>query len=211
MLDRACNQLLCGALATLIVGCAAPTGSGAGSQEAAAPDAITCDQSLTRAASFSDAAAPDTIMARSLAAPALSDMAKAQDLTMDGALCSNAILVYSIHSGANGGLLYTLAMPLAGMDLPNGPQGGWTPAAVQKLLEDTLAQTDIVTTERAPAFGDSVKGQTTTPLGQDAYEALRKRALPMLCHRASVHDLRCVYSDPQFSGIAEHIFTRDES
>lgn len=158
---------------------------------------VTCDQTLSAQMPFSNPDVPDTITVRSVSAPPLSAAALTDDMSEGGALCHNATVIYTVHSGATGGALYTFAAPLARMDVH--PVG--EPERLTDILQGILSSTEIVSTERAPAL-DS-EGSVTTSLPPAAYAALMARSLPLLCFSSGVHDLSCVYSDPDMSGQGE--------
>lgn len=163
----------------------------------AAPPTITCDQTHSSQLPFSNPDVPDTITVRSLPAPPLSATALEGDMSEGGALCHNAILVYTVHSGKTGGPLYNFSTPLARMDV----HATSTPGELSDVLQNILTSTEVVSTERAPAL-DS-EDPVTTSLTPQEYTALMARELPLLCFQSSVHDLSCVFSDPDMSGQGE--------
>lgn len=163
----------------------------------AAPPTVTCDQTLSTQLPFSNPDVPDTITVRSLSAPPLSATAQDGDTSQGGELCQNATIVYTVHSGTTGGPLFNFATPLARMDV----HAIGAPDAVTDVLQGILTSTEIVSTERAPAL-DS-EGAVATSLTPTDYTALMARELPLLCFKSSVHDLSCVFSDPDMSGQGE--------
>lgn len=163
----------------------------------AAPPALTCDQTLSAQLPFSNPEVPDTVTVRSLAPAPLSATALEGDMSEGGALCHNAVVVYTVHSGTTGGPLYTFATPLARMDV----HAIAAPLDLADVLQAILTSTEVVSTERAPAL-DS-EDPVTTSLTEADYTDLMARKLPLLCFKSSVHDLSCVFSDPDRSGQGE--------
>lgn len=161
--------------------------------EAASP-AQKCDQTLSATMPFSGPDARDVVTVRSLPAPALSAAALDEDMTSNGALCNNANVVYTIHSGATGGTLFSFITPLARMDVHAISE----PDKLAEFLQGWLSSTEVVSTERAPAL-DAADAVTSSFSPAD-YTALKARQLPLLCFNSSVHDQTCVFSDPDISG-----------
>lgn len=168
--------------------------AGKAGAENAGETALTCNQSLSNTMPFTTEDTHDVITVRAIAAPPLSAKALEDDTSENGALCEQASLVYSIHSGTTGWPLYETIMPLAAMDV-----GALRPAPAEltDILQTVLTRTEVVSTERAPAADPENPGSSiATSLSDADYAALKDRKLPLLCYPSSVHDVTCVYPEP---------------
>jgi len=189
----------------LLAACQPSPSSSTESATAAAAFAATCEQTVSRQLPFSNPDVPDTITIRTLSAPPLSATALEGDMSEGGALCHNATLVFTVHSGATGMPLYDYSMRLAQMDVqPIGP-----PSEVAEVLQGILTSAEVVTTEQAPALTE--EDSVATTLTPQEYAAVVARKLPLLCFNSSVHERSCVFSDPDFSGQGELLAVQSNS
>jgi hypothetical protein len=190
--------------AAMLAGCA-PSAPPVATADAAA-EALTCTQSHSATMPLTGPEAQDTVTVHSLASPALSTAAQAGDTSMNGELCNNATLVLTVHGQAFGGLLYTYARPLQGMDVHTLAR---TPAQLGEFLQTWLSSIEVVSTERAPEL--TADGSVSSPFPAAEYAGLKALKLPLMCFASSVHDQSCVLFNPDISDRGELFSEQTES
>jgi hypothetical protein len=201
--------LLTAAACAALLGCAPPAAKQA--QAPAAPPTLSCDQSQSFPVDFSTPGAKDTVTVRTIAAPALTELAQAEDMNNGGALCGQATALFTVHSGGNGGLMYSFTTQLGFMDFHSGPEpGGWTPENTANFLKGWAESATLTKTDQAPKL-NAKDVRLTTSLTPAAYAEIVNQARPMLCLNTSIHDLSCSYSDLDRAGLFTPFYVLDQS
>jgi hypothetical protein len=178
--------------------------------DAPAAAGASCDQALSFPVDFTSPGAKDTVTVRSIAAPALSEAAKTDDTTMNGALCGNATAVFTLHGGKDSALLYSFSTQLNQLELGPGPEpGGWTPENTRLFLQGWAENATLTKTSQAGKVG--VPAATVTPAVSAAeFDAVKKADLPMLCVMTSVHGLSCLSAGPDSAGQFVPFYAADQ-
>jgi hypothetical protein len=153
----------------------------------AAPAALTCTQEITKTAALTGADANDLITVRSFAAPAIPEVFKGEDTTENGALCTNATVIMTVHSGQSSAPLIVVSSPAVALDMVTGATAPFNPTALKALLEK-FAAVEVTTQDKAPAFGTVT---VATGLSREDYNALKATRAPMVCVMETVHNRVC--------------------
>lgn len=140
--------------------------------------ADTCDLVVTRELAFTDTAALDSVIARSL-----------------GPTCDKAVGVYIVTS-ADGHPIWSWTAPLSHAfgDAFLTPDAAY----VQSFL-DRWAGANVSSTAAAPAWSAAIArfaGEHHSTLDRTTYEDIRARDLPMLCHLTGVARETCIFWEP---------------
>ncbi|HYD87957.1 MAG TPA: hypothetical protein VEA80_10810 [Vitreimonas sp.] len=151
----------------------------------AAETATGCDLSHQQEFTFTDAEAPDTILAQSI-----------------GPSCDKAIGLLVVRT-AEGYPVWSWSAPLSHRF------GEVFEAEEREHMQSFLeawVRPEIATTSAAPGWETLSPGQTT--LNQLTYEDVRARNLPMLCHFSGTARQTCVFWEPAAGG-AGQLLERD--
>jgi hypothetical protein len=144
-----------------------------------------CDLTAVHEISFTNAAEPDSITARSF-----------------GQSCDQAVILFVVRD-AEGAPLWSWTGALAQRF------GETFSADDREAVQDFLArwvQASLETTRSAPEWNALAAGQTT--LDQLTYEDIRARDLPMLCHFSATARQTCAFWEPA-AGAAGLFYERE--
>lgn len=197
------------ALALLALAACAPASPPPGAVNTKTPAPLTCTQEVVKTAAITAPDANDLITVRSFMAPPVPNAFKGEDTTQNGALCSRAMVLVTVHSGLSNDVLAVFAAQARQLDLIEGHAGPpFTAAELTKLLE-TVAAVEVTTSDTAPAFGTQ---GVATRLSRADYTAARAAKQTMFCMMQSVHDRVCrVITGNAPYRLAEDFFTQDMS
>ncbi len=160
-------------------------------QQAQAPAAAAnCDKSAANVVAFTAPDAQDVVEARSI-----------------GADCAKAVIVLTVRN-QKGEPVWAWA---SAHSWAGDREGGATPEAMDAFLAD-LAKVTVDTTaslpewpERDTVFAGELGAYMSTPYDREAYNEIRNKAYPRLCHATSMESGACVYVDTQ-TGVVFKVF-----
>jgi len=169
----------------IFIGIAALALSGCGQPQNALQSA--CARSATHEAAWTNAEAPDTIIARA-----------------DGPSCLQAVVTLTIRN-AQGDPLWTVASTYYQMTAGGAAPADAAPVSAESMdaFLEGWAEVTLSTSGSLPAWLENqtlTQSATTfsyvTPLDRDGYEMLRERNLAMLCYASAVATTQCLVIDP---------------
>lgn len=153
------------------------------------------------------AAAPDYVVdARSFDGPKPADVDAAAIASANP--CANATVVLTVRRKEDGALVHGFATSMNRMDLIEGHAGPTYDGDKLRAFLEGWVKARVGATDTAPALPSET---VTTTLDAAAYNALRAKKTPMLCHEVSVHDTQCFSIDPENAYELTPFYVEDHS
>ena len=140
-----------------------------------------CDYSETRSGRFSSKDSLDTLSVR-----------------VSGDPCFAGVLRVVIRSSTSA-VLYDYSTPVAGLTAPPATDA-LLHEDVRRWVEGTVSRAFSTTSDSLAPF-DEISWRETALVPEEEYEAIRRRALPILSHPAGEEGWRVVVADPRDGSI----------